>query len=353
MARNGFDDPANSYIHAMTHFKGAVFAGTSRHSMALLKLFPPPVPPGMDPWPVEVPDQVEDLDLHGQIWRLPDRGRTWSMVHRSPDIRGRNNKLVPRDLGYRGMTVFEGRSDRAPALYVGSISTVLRGTAARLLRSEDGATFSPVGEPGLGNSRVSTLRAMTGFDGHLYVPPAGEGTTLNASKASMIMRSADPARGPWEEACEPGFGDPDNTGVFEVAEFAGHLYAGTFNATSGYQIWKTPANGAGPTRWRKVVDRGAHRGPFNEIAMSMCVFRDALYVGSAVQNGGFDRVSKVGPAAAEIIRIHPDDSWDLVVGEERRTPRGSSGPPRAQDRASTTRSPGTSGGWRSTTTTST
>ena len=326
MARNGFGDPANAYVHSMAHFRGAVYAGTSRHSMALLKLFPPPVPPGMDPWPVRVPDDVEDLDLHGQLWRLPDRGRTWTKVHQSPDIRGRDGKLVPRDLGYRGMTVFQGASDPAPALYVGSISTVLRGTAARLLRSEDGREFEPVGPPGLGNGQVSTLRAMTGFDGYLYVPPAGEGRTFNSNRASIMMRSADPAKGPWEQACEPGFGDPGNTGVFEVAVFAGHLYAGTFNAVTGYQVWKTPANGAGPTRWTKVVDQGAHRGPRNEIAMSMAVFRGSLYVGSAVQNGGFDRVSKVGPAAAEIIRINPDDSWDLVVGEERRTPQGAKRP---------------------------
>jgi nucleoside-diphosphate-sugar epimerase len=320
-AVNGFGDPANSYVHSMTEYKGHVYAGTSRHSMALLKLFPPPEPPTMDPWPVRVPDSVEELDMHGQIWRMPVHGTSWKRVHTSPDIRGKNGKLVPRDLGYRGMTVFQGTSDRRPALYVGSISTVLRGCAARLLRSDDGTTFEPVGEPGLGNKNVSTLRAMVGFDHHLYVPPAGEGITLNSNKASVIMRSADPAGGRWEAACPPGFDDPTNMGVFEMAEFEGHLYAGTFNE-QGYQVWKTPATGDAPNQWTRVVTDGAHRGPQNEIAMSMCVFDGALYVGSGIQNGGYDRVRKVGPAAPELIRIRPDDSWDLVIGKERNTPQG-------------------------------
>ncbi|HEV7860309.1 MAG TPA: hypothetical protein VGO91_16955, partial [Pyrinomonadaceae bacterium] len=46
------------------------------------------------------------------------------------------------------------------------------------------------------------------------------------------------------------------------------------------------------------------------------------YIGSGIQNGGFDRTNIIGPAAGEIIRIHPDDSWDLVVGTVQNTPQG-------------------------------
>jgi nucleoside-diphosphate-sugar epimerase len=322
LAVNGFGDPANSYVHCMAQFRDSVYAGTSRNSMALLKLFPPPEPAVMDPWPVSVPDSVEDLDMHGQIWRLRPDSDEWERAYTSPDIPGKNGGDVPRDLGYRGMTVFQGASDQEPALYIGAISTVLRGDAARLLRSVDGEHFEAVGEPGLGNPNVSTLRAMTGFDGHLYVPPAGEGITLNSSRASVIMRCADPMRGPWMPACEPGFGEQENTGVFEMAVFADHLYAGTFNAQDGYQVWKTPATGGGPCRWTKVLEQGAFRGPRSEIAMSMTSFGGALYIGSAVQNGGYDRVNRVGPAAPELVRVYPDDSWDLIIGRPRQSPDG-------------------------------
>ena len=80
VAAQGFGDQANAYVHSMNLFQGQLFAGTSRHSMALLHLFPPPEPPPMDPWPVHAPDSVEDLDMHGQIWRGTNRGSTWELA---------------------------------------------------------------------------------------------------------------------------------------------------------------------------------------------------------------------------------------------------------------------------------
>jgi nucleoside-diphosphate-sugar epimerase len=319
IATKGFDDPQNAYCHAMAYYRDHLYVGTTRHSMALLKLFPPTDPPAMDPWPVKVPGSVEELDLRGQIWRWDPARREWEKIYTSPLIIGRNGKEVPRDLGYRGMAVFQGRSDPEPALYVGAMSTVLRGTAAHILRSVDGTNFSPVSEPGLGDANISTFRSLMAFDHHLYVPPTGEGITFNSNRASALLRSADPGKGHWELACAAGFEDPTNNGVFEMTVFNGHLYAGTFNYYQGYQIWKTPATGSAPCQWSKVVERGAYRGRLNEIAMSMCPFNGALYVGSGIQNGGYDRYNMVGPAAGEIIRIYPDDSWELVVGRPRRT----------------------------------
>jgi nucleoside-diphosphate-sugar epimerase len=322
LAANGFGEPQNAYVHSMAYFRDQIYAGTSRHSMALLKLFPPLAPPAMDPWPVKVPGSVEDLDMRGQIWRCQVKDGKFEKIHVSPEIKGKNGKKVPRDLGYRGMAVFQGRSDREPALYVASISTVLRGTAAHILRSLDGVNFEVVSEPGLGNPNISTFRALAVFDHHLFAPPAGEGVTFNSNKASVIMRCADPLKKKWEPACEPGFGDPTNYGIFEMVVFNEHLYAGTFNHFHGYQIWKTPATGSKPCRWTKVIAGGAYRGSLNEIAMSLCVHNGALYVGSAIQNGGFDRYNFVGPAAGEVIRLYPDDSWELLVGTPRQTPEG-------------------------------
>jgi hypothetical protein len=104
--------------------------------------------------------------------------------------------------------------------------------------------------------------------------------------------------------------------------FNGFLYAGTLNPTNGYEIWKTRADGEPPYRWTKIISRGAYRGPQNEAAVSMCAFGDALYIGSGIQNGGYDLTHDVGPASAELMRIYPDDSWDLLVGEPRLTPHG-------------------------------
>ncbi len=322
IAANGFGDRQNSYAHSIAEFNGQVFVGTSRHILALLKLFPPADAASMDPWPVKVPQRVEQLDLRAQIWRWSPNAPAWQLVHTSPEIAGRNGHPVPRDLGYRGMTVFRGASDAAPALYVSCLSSVARGSGARILRSEDGVTFDGVGEPGLGNPNVSTFRSLVVFDGHLYVAPAGEGTTWNVTRAPIILRSPDPRRGAWTQACAPGFGDPTNDGVFELEVFNNHLYAGTFNHALGFQIWKTPATGAAPCKWTRVLGRGAGRGSLNEMAMSMCEFNGGLYVGSGLQNGGYDRTYRIGPAAGELIRIYPDDTWDLVVGSARDTVHG-------------------------------
>lgn len=322
IARNGIGDPANAYVHGMAWFEGRLYCGMTRNSFKLLKLFPPIDPPALDPWPVEVPERVEELDMQGQIWRWTPETDEWELAYRAPMIPGKKGEPAPRDLGYRGMCVFQGKSDPKPCLYVSTMSTVLRGCAAHVLRSEDGVNFEPACEPGIGNDSISTFREVVAFDGYLYAPPAGEGIQFNSSRSGVLMRSNDPRPGNWEVACDLGFGDPTNNGIFMMTVAQGQLYAGTFNNFEGYQIWTTPPCGDRPLKWRKVIDKGAHRGPLSEIAMAMVEFDGALYVGSGIQNGGYDRTNLVGPASGEIIRIRPDGSWDLLVGTPRDTPDG-------------------------------
>ena len=95
IAANGFGDPQNSYAHSMAEFDGHIYVGTSRHILALLKLFPPADAASMDPWPVKVPLSVEQLDLRAQIWRWRPDADTWESVHTSPQIEGRNGRPVP------------------------------------------------------------------------------------------------------------------------------------------------------------------------------------------------------------------------------------------------------------------
>jgi len=46
-------------------------------------------------------------------------------------------------------------------------------------------------------------------------------------------------------------------------------------------------------------------------------FRGALYMGTGIQNGGHDWRNKIGPAAAEVLRINADGSVDIIVGNPR------------------------------------
>jgi hypothetical protein len=75
-----------------------------------------------------------------------------------------------------------------------------------------------------------------------------------------------------------------------------------------------------------VLEKGAWRGPLNQGVASLMEFKGALYVGSGIQHGGIDLANQIGPAGPELIRIHPDGSWDLIVGTPRDTPHGYKAP---------------------------
>lgn len=322
VATVGFGDGGNSYAHSMAWFRGKLYVGTVRHLFCLLKSSQPSLPHFLNPWPVRVPKDIFTMDLRGQIWCYdPTEGR-WDLVYRSPIVVGPRGHEVPRDLGYRGMAVFRGLADREPALYVTTVSSDSRGPGAHILRSEDGEEFHVVSEPGLGDSSASTFRTLLAFKDCLYVSPTGNRQAWNTAASPVVLTSADPASGNWEAASAPGFGDSTNEVIFEMEVFEDHLYAGTFNHASGFQIWKTRAQGEPPFLWTKVIGLGAYRGNPNEIAVSMCPFEGALYVGTGIQNGGYDRTNLIGPAAGEVIRIYADDSWDLIVGNPRKTPDG-------------------------------
>jgi SAM-dependent methyltransferase len=149
-----------------------------------------------------------------------------------------------------------------------------------------------------------------------------QGSEENLSDAPVVFECLDPQHKPWTPVSTLGFGDATNVTVFEMVQFNRFLYAGTLNPSTGFQLWRTAAQGKPPYQWTKVITHGAYRGNLNECALSMCVFNNALYVGTGIQNGGYDRFNKVGPAAAELIRLNSDDTWDLIVGTPRPTPEG-------------------------------
>ncbi|MCI0534186.1 MAG: hypothetical protein L0Z50_03055 [Verrucomicrobiales bacterium] len=326
IAVNGFGDPLNSYPHTMAWFKDHLYVGTTRANLYMLKNNNPP--PHVC-WPVKCPADVAELDWRAQIWRYNPRTKIWQKVFTSPLITGSNGQKIPRDIGYRAMGVFQGEHDPSPALYVCGWASARTGKASVIMRSTNGTHFKSVQEPGA-DPLFTTYRILLPFNGRLYTSPtgkmsAGQSTdrrSPNISGAPLLLESSNPLSAAWRHVNTAGFGDATNLTVFELAAFNGFLYAGTLNPTSGYQIWKARAEGKPPYQWTKVIAAGAYRGPKNEAVVSMCVFGNALYVGSGIQNGGYDRTYGVGPAAAELIRIYPDDSWELIVGEARVTPQG-------------------------------
>ena len=318
ISENGFGDRNNSYAYSMVWFKDHLYVGTGRATLCFLK---PHVPLNVNVWPVECPYTVyskefEYTQARGEIWRYSPGTAHWERIYQSPMVTDSQGARFSRDFGYRAMTVFQGKSDSEPALYVATCARS-RSSGTIILRSEDGINFFPISKPGLIGLPITSLRSLFPFKGKLYTTPAGA-TRGNQNTAGfpIIYETSDPVQEEWQAVNEPGFGDFDNKTIYELIDFGNYLYVGTFN-NNGFQIWRTDAQGEPPYHWTKVITRGANRGSLNQGTVSMLVFKDALYVGTGIQNGGYDHRNKIGPAGAEIIRIAHDGSWEIIVGDER------------------------------------
>lgn len=319
IAQQGFGDGLNSYAHSMAFFQGKLYVGTTRGNIPLIKKRSADI--ALATWPVTCPADPYDLDLRAEVWCYDPIARTWERVYKAPTIIGRHGRRIPRDFGYRGMAVYDPPGDGQPILFIGTWSPAA-GPGCLVLSSTNGIIFEPASEPGLKGLPVTVIRSFAQLGDRFFTTPAGTSSAQsNVSGHAVIYESRDPAGGEWEAIGEYGLGDAGNKGVFEMAVLGEYLYAGLFNL-EGYQIWRCVPEGPKPYRWERVITRGAYRGPENQLPACMLSFNGALYVGGAIQGGGLDRKNKVGPAAAELIRIFPDNTWDLIVGEKRATPDG-------------------------------
>ena len=324
IGHNGFGDGANNYAHAMAWFEGKLYLGTTRQNLCMLRLQAAYKTMPFYRWPVECPETLEELDKTdrcAQIWCYDPTVQQWEMVFRSPKVQGDAGYMVSREMGYRSMTVLQAESDPKPALYVAAWSPG-HAPGGNILRSYDGRTFECITRAGILEQPVSATRSLTAFDGRMFFSPTARrdpdrpGSQQNTAGMPFVFESRDPAGQEWTVVNEPGFGDPGNLGIFSLVADEERLYAGSFNLV-GMQVWASDCRGTPPYKWHKIVDKGAGRGALNQMVMSFLRFKGALYIGTGIQGGGNDRVNKIGPAAAELIRINADGTWDLIVGEVR------------------------------------
>jgi len=263
--------------------------------------------------------------MAAQIWRYDPRKDSWKKVFTAPQVKGIDGYDVPLAWGLRGMAVYQGLSDSEPALYIPATAPSQRPEAV-LFRTRDGEHYEIVSEPGLGltNPTPRSIRGIRPFKDWLFIAPAmgaERGQTCTFGSA-VILVSKDPDSGKWEMANPPNFGNPNNVAVFTMAAVKDSVYAGTTNIQDGFELWKTDAEGSPPFVWEKILTKGAYRGKYNQIGGVVGLIGDDIFVGTGIQSGGHDRKNKIGPAAPEIIRVAPDGSWDLIVGEARQTPDG-------------------------------
>jgi hypothetical protein len=104
---------------------------------------------------------------------------------------------------------------------------------AQIFRSPDGVTWTPVTQPGFGNSHDIAPPAILDFivfNNQLYA-------STGRGNASQIWRTLNGTI--WTPMDVTGFSDPDNVDVTALAEYDGKLYAGVTNQVSGAQIWSS------------------------------------------------------------------------------------------------------------------
>jgi hypothetical protein len=319
-ALQGFGDRHNSHAWGMIWWRDHLYVGTGRATFCVQQATVAYFAPDLGGYPPGEQDagctpDPHDLPLAAEIWRWAHRTDTWEMLYRSPNdvpIQGTAPvKYTARDIGYRGMAVFQ-EADGTEALYVSGVSS--RGNQGvgfngpvpppRILRSTDGVTFDPLPQdPGtvLGDTLVSGFRNLLVYKGKMYVLGS-----VGLLGHGVIFEAANPELGnnAFRQISPPG------KTFFEMEEYNGYLFAGTgvqpANDPTPFSLWKTDATGD-PYTFSLVIPEGAHKTQGASAAViSMQKFKGRLFVGT-------DR---------EILRVNPDDTWDLVVGSPRSTPDG-------------------------------
>lgn len=165
----------------------------------------------------------------------------------------------------------------------------------------------------------------------------------------------------WERVNQPGFGDPDNTGIVALCPYREALYALTRNDATGFELWKTSGQGwvrlavPGFTDdsdffgWLKPgVAADKYDTGYNlkqNIWGDMIEFRDKLYV---AVSSGYQGAQLYGSQGFEIWRFDGAD-WEAIAArpadaDESGTITGTSDCADA-DAALTAAITDTSGGW--------
>ncbi|MCB0077585.1 MAG: hypothetical protein KDD73_09160 [Anaerolineales bacterium] len=325
IAPQGFGDPVNNVSWAMIWWNDYLYVGTNRAWYCWSQwslhvnypfLYPyPPTDPDMD-----CADPITDMDLRAEIWRWTPGG-TWERVYQSPanvSIPG-TSQFTARDVGYRSMGLWT-EDDGTEALYVGSVYPKAINPdnypPPRILRTEDGVNWEAIPQDTgtlMGDYDSASFRGIVTYNDQFFIVAA----TIQGSGPVWVSENPSAGNNAFAVATPP------ELDVFEMIPYNGYLYVGTndplvpFGADAsgetpediyGYTVQRTTAEGPLPYQFEMIVDEGAYLEPPSRAVVSMQEYNGMLYVGT--------------DKPAELIRVHPDDSWELIVGSPRNTPLG-------------------------------
>lgn len=322
-------------------------------------------------------------DQRAEIWRYTPAGTggatgSWTRVLQSPCIVAGGGFLLsacqgfpqfgvtanlPRDIGYRGMTVSTNTPgdpadlplDASARLWVAAF-----GLGGRVLHHTTGTTFTVASINGL--ATIPSITSITGLTalqniatvdlgyrsiliwrGRVCIAPAGSYADEDLPVNPTVLCNSNPAStsSTWQTIVNvkthPTLGDLNNLGIFQMGVFNGDLYIGVTNRTTGVQVWRLPASQcpmptssstvcvANSSQWQRVITAGGGRLldsdglPSSAGVSDMKVYNggsgDALYIATS-ESAAFNN------SAAELFRVNqtgpgqPTTWTSLWVGRE-------------------------------------
>lgn len=183
----------------------------------------------------------------------------------------------------------------------------------RVYRSETGhkGAWSHAAPPALGVPSTSDASAVLVHAGRLYL---GTEALRPPYAGGLVMRTDGqlaPPFGQWQRLSVAGFSYATNQSVSALAAFEGKLYAGTWNAHEGLQVWTATLREQAPLGdWTAQVHDGIST-PANLRASALSVLDAKLYLGAL---GRFEVEGRL--LSAEAQAKNPEGGGLFVLEED-------------------------------------
>jgi len=266
---NGFGDPQAGEVTAVETYNGYLYAGT-HNPVNDARIFRSPdgvswtavTEPGFgDPHDIAAPAILDFTVFKGylyastgrgnasQLWRTSN-GTIWAPM----DVTGFSD---PDNVDITALVEYGGK------LYAG-VTNQVSGVQIWSSFTGDNNSWTKQATPSI-PEMASSITGFAVFDGGLHAA-----VEFESDSPTQIWRSYG---GAWTTIMSDGFGNSNTTLTGGMAVFAGYLYVGAGNTTSGAQLWRTN-NG---TTWGQAITP-AFGDSNNQKVEMVYVFQNQLYV---------------------------------------------------------------------------
>jgi hypothetical protein len=155
---------------------------------------------------------------------------------------------------------------------------------------------------------LTTIGGVWGTANGDFISPSGlvsdaTGTIYIADRENHRIQVFTPGPPGWRQSNINGFGDLANSGIFSMATFDNHLFAGTANDSTGGQIWRS-TDGAS---WTSVVADGF--GDATNVTIdTLLAFDNQLYAGTYNWDNGTGVTT-----GGQLWRSSDGDTWTQLT----------------------------------------